>query len=89
MTKKAIRPPRTDLQRLQGTVAYAIGFKLQYFHAGYILRSLHASAETHRLIKQHERTVTELKQSLRADYNRQRDNILSKRAAAKGEQNSS
>ena len=77
-TSRTNSKPKSELQLLATAVNFCIGFRIQCV---ILPKGLHISAETAKLAENITALQAELKLSLRADYERQRDNIFSKRKA--------
>jgi hypothetical protein len=72
------RPPQSLLQRLNSAVQYAIHFRIQHFYIS-ALHELNLSADTYKLAENLKALQWLLKESIRADYERQKADILAKR----------
>ena len=75
-TDRKVTVPWTPLQHLSSAVNLCFNFRIQYCH---IPRDLHQSQKTQVLSETIIAMQKELAVSIRADYERQRDNILDKR----------
>lgn len=79
-TERKITVPRSELQLLSAAVQFCVNFRIQSCH---LPRELYASAETHRLSSRIKELQADLKESLKADYERQKATIIAKREAKK------
>lgn len=75
-TSRRTTVPQSFLQRLAGAVTFCINFRIQHCH---LPPELHASALTWDLASRIRILQGELRSSIRADYERQKADILDKR----------
>jgi hypothetical protein len=75
-TERVTSVPHTELQTLATGVNFAINFRIQRTH---LPKGLHSSSLTNQLLKDIREMQDALAVSIRADYERQRGDILSKR----------
>ena len=76
--KKKIRKTNSKLQTVQQLFSFDYGFRVQTFYPANEIRNI-VSGESYALIKEFNELAEKLKQSLRNDYKKFRDNVFTLR----------